>query len=66
MARVTLDVPPIDLAVCSVRCLAYGVDSRISVPRGNYAMHKRLVTRYATQSAIAADENERRIEAVFC
>jgi hypothetical protein len=28
-------------------------------------MHKRLVTRYATQSAIAADENERRIEAVF-
>jgi hypothetical protein len=28
-------------------------------------MHKRLVTRYATQSAIAANENERRIEAVF-
>ena len=28
-------------------------------------MHKRLVTRYATQSAIAADENQRRIEAVF-
>jgi hypothetical protein len=28
-------------------------------------MHKRLVTRYATQSAIAADENERRIETVF-
>src|SRR5436309_16133088 len=28
-------------------------------------MHKRLVTRYATQSSIAADENQRRIEAVF-
>ena len=45
--------------------LVYGVDSRRSVPRGKYAMHKRLVTRYATQSAIAADENQRRIEAVF-
>jgi predicted SnoaL-like aldol condensation-catalyzing enzyme len=28
-------------------------------------MHKRLVTRYATQSADAADENQRRVEAVF-
>ena len=28
-------------------------------------MHKRLVTRYATQSAAAADENQRRVEAVF-
>jgi predicted SnoaL-like aldol condensation-catalyzing enzyme len=28
-------------------------------------MHKRLVTRYATQSAIAANENQGRIEAVF-
>jgi hypothetical protein len=28
-------------------------------------MHKRLVTRYATQSATAADENQRRTEAVF-
>ncbi len=28
-------------------------------------MHKRLVTRYATKSADAADENQRRIEAVF-
>jgi hypothetical protein len=28
-------------------------------------MHKRLVTRYAMQSAAAADENQRRIEAVF-
>ena len=28
-------------------------------------MHKRLVTRYATQSSIAADENQRRIEGVF-
>jgi hypothetical protein len=28
-------------------------------------MHKRLVTRYATQNSIAADENQRRIEAVF-
>jgi hypothetical protein len=28
-------------------------------------MHKRLVTRYATQNLIAADENQRRIEAVF-
>jgi hypothetical protein len=28
-------------------------------------MHKRLVTRYATKSADAADENQRRVEAVF-
>ena len=28
-------------------------------------MEKRLVTRYATQSAEAADENQRRIEGVF-
>jgi hypothetical protein len=28
-------------------------------------MHKRLVTRYATRSAEAADENQRRVEAVF-
>jgi hypothetical protein len=28
-------------------------------------MHKRLVTRYATQSSTAADENQRRIEGVF-
>lgn len=28
-------------------------------------MHKRLVTRYATQSAEAADENQRRVERVF-
>jgi hypothetical protein len=28
-------------------------------------MQKRLVTRYATRSAQAADENQRRIEAVF-
>jgi hypothetical protein len=28
-------------------------------------MQKRLVTRYATQSAAAADDNQRRIEAVF-
>jgi hypothetical protein len=28
-------------------------------------MHKRLVTRYATQSPEAADENQRRIEGVF-
>ena len=28
-------------------------------------MQKRLVTRYATNSAEAADENQRRIEAVF-
>jgi hypothetical protein len=28
-------------------------------------MEKRLVTRYATKSAEAADENQRRIEAVF-
>ena len=28
-------------------------------------MQKRLVTRYATQSAEAADENQRRVEAVF-
>jgi len=28
-------------------------------------MHKRLVTRYATKSADAADENERRVAAVF-
>ena len=28
-------------------------------------MHKRLVTRYAMQSAEAADENQRRVEGVF-
>jgi predicted SnoaL-like aldol condensation-catalyzing enzyme len=28
-------------------------------------MHKRLVTRYATKSAQAADENQRRVEGVF-
>jgi hypothetical protein len=28
-------------------------------------MHKRLVTRYATQSAVAADENQQRVEGVF-
>jgi hypothetical protein len=28
-------------------------------------MEKRLVTRYATKSAEAADENQRRVEAVF-
>jgi hypothetical protein len=28
-------------------------------------VQKRLVTRYATQSAEAADENQRRVEAVF-
>jgi predicted cobalt transporter CbtA len=28
-------------------------------------MEKRLVTRYATQSAEAADENQRRVEGVF-
>ena len=28
-------------------------------------MHKRLVTTYATRSAEAADENQRRIQAVF-
>ena len=28
-------------------------------------MQKRLVTRYATQSADAADENQRRVEGVF-
>jgi hypothetical protein len=28
-------------------------------------MNKRLVTRYATQSSAAADENQRRIEGVF-
>jgi predicted SnoaL-like aldol condensation-catalyzing enzyme len=28
-------------------------------------MHKRLVTRYATSSTEAADENQRRVEAVF-
>ena len=28
-------------------------------------MQKRLVTRYATQSAAAAEENQRRVEAVF-
>ena len=28
-------------------------------------MHKRLVTRYATQNSTAADENQRRIEGVF-
>jgi hypothetical protein len=28
-------------------------------------MQKRLVTRYATRSAEDADENQRRIEAVF-
>ena len=28
-------------------------------------MHKRLVTRYAMRSAEAADENQRRVEAVF-
>jgi hypothetical protein len=28
-------------------------------------MHKRLVTRYATKSAEAADENQRRVEGVF-
>jgi hypothetical protein len=28
-------------------------------------MHKRLVTRYATSSVEAADENQRRVEAVF-
>src|SRR3982751_2315712 len=28
-------------------------------------MEKRLVTRYATQSAKAADENQRRVEGVF-
>ena len=28
-------------------------------------MQKRLVTRYATQSAQAADENQKRVEAVF-
>ena len=28
-------------------------------------MEKRLVTRYATRSAEAADENQRRVEAVF-
>jgi len=28
-------------------------------------MQKRLVTRYATQSAEAADENQQRVEAVF-
>jgi hypothetical protein len=28
-------------------------------------VHKRLVTRYATQSSVAADENQRRIEGVF-
>jgi hypothetical protein len=28
-------------------------------------MHKRLLTRYATQSSVAADENQRRIEGVF-
>jgi hypothetical protein len=28
-------------------------------------MQKRLVTRYATQSAEAADENQRRVEGVF-
>jgi hypothetical protein len=33
-------------------------------PRGQ-SMEKRLVTRYATRSVEAADENQRRIEAVF-
>ena len=28
-------------------------------------MHKRLVTRYAMQSAAAADENQRRVQEVF-
>ena len=28
-------------------------------------MEKRLVTRYSTKSAVAADENQRRIEGVF-
>jgi predicted SnoaL-like aldol condensation-catalyzing enzyme len=28
-------------------------------------VHKRLVTRYATKSAEAADENQRRVEGVF-
>ena len=28
-------------------------------------MHERLVTRYATQSTEAAEENQRRVEAVF-
>src|ERR1035441_10071892 len=28
-------------------------------------MHKRLVTRYATKSTEAADENQRRVEGVF-
>ena len=28
-------------------------------------MHKRLVTRYATRSSDAADENERRVRGVF-
>lgn len=31
----------------------------------DYAMNKRLVTRYTTQSSEAADENQRRIEGVF-
>ena len=31
----------------------------------SYSMQKRLVTRYATQSAEAADENQRRVEGVF-
>lgn len=28
-------------------------------------MHKRMVNRYATKSSLAADENQKRIEAVF-
>lgn len=28
-------------------------------------MHKRLVTRYATESKESADENQRRVEGVF-
>jgi len=38
---------------------------RIQHRREEALMQKRLVTRYATKSATAADENQRRVEAVF-
>jgi hypothetical protein len=44
---------------------AAGVRFTVRVWTYDYLMNKRLVTRYATQSSEAADENQRRIEGVF-
>lgn len=42
-----------------------GTEGPLPVPENGVSMHKRLVTRYATKSVAAADENQRRVEAVF-